>query len=210
MTISEPLPLSPESISPVSAAAAASFQELKVDPALCEILLKQGISAPSPVQALTIPAALSGSDLIVQAQTGSGKTLAFAIPMLAHLKRLQSERGTFALILTPTRELANQICHVVSLLNSEVRPVCLIGGVSMNEQNIELERDNRVIIGTPGRVLDLIEQRCIDLRRVAYFVLDEADEMLGMGFLEDVTKILSKLPVRRQGLFVSATISSRV
>lgn len=210
MTTSEPIPDSQAPIGSAGVIAASSFLDLKVDPALCEILLKQGITVPSAVQTATIPAALSGSDLIVQAQTGSGKTLAFAIPMLAHLERARSERGTFALILTPTRELANQICHVISQLNSQVRPVCLIGGVSMNEQISELDQDNRVIIGTPGRVLDLIEQRCIELRKVAYFVLDEADEMLGMGFLEDVTKILSKLPARRQGLFVSATISARV
>ena len=190
--------------------SAATFADLKVDSAVCSILLSQGIEVPSPVQAVTIPAALGGSDLIVQAQTGSGKTLAFAIPLLAHLKNAKIERGTFALILTPTRELANQICHVMTQLSSDVRPVCLIGGVSMQEQIAELERDSRVIVGTPGRVLDLIEQRRIVLRKVGYYVLDEADEMLGMGFLEDVTKILSQLPARRQGLFVSATISSRV
>ena len=211
MTISsEPSSIIESSDASESAEASSSFLDLKVDPALCAILAGQGISKPSPVQAATIPAALKGSDLIVQAQTGSGKTLAFAIPLLAQLKSTHAGDTTYALILTPTRELANQICHVITQLSTEIQPVCLIGGVSMQEQLADLDRDSRVIVGTPGRVLDLIEQRRIGLRKVAYYVLDEADEMLGMGFLEDVTKILSQLPARRQGLFVSATISSRV
>lgn len=187
-----------------------TFAELNIDSALCALLTSQGIKAPSAVQAATIPCALAGNDLVVQAQTGSGKTLAFVLPLLMHANAWQDKSETYALILSPTRELANQIAGVIALLNSTIQPVCLIGGVSMNQQLQQLDQDARVVIGTPGRVLDLMEQRRLSLRKVSYFVLDEADEMLGMGFLEDVTKILSQLPARRQGLFVSATISPRV
>ena len=187
-----------------------TFDSLVADSRLREALASQGILIPTPVQSATIPAALRGSDLIVQAQTGSGKTLAFVLPLLERLFETDNGNSTYALILSPTRELANQICSVIAMLTDTVRPVCLIGGVSMKEQVQALDQDHRIIVGTPGRVLDLINQKRILLRRCQYFVLDEADEMLGMGFLEDVKEILSKLTGARQGLFVSATISHRV
>lgn len=162
------------------------------------------------MQSAVIPEALSGKDLIVQAKTGSGKTLAFVLPLLQHLEKSQKQRGTIGLVVTPTRELATQICQVIQSVTKDVTPACIIGGESMREQENALSQDNRIVVGTPGRIQDLLRQRIIFLRNCQYFVLDEADEMLSMGFLEEVRSILSRLPDKRQGLFVSATITPRV
>jgi ATP-dependent RNA helicase DeaD len=197
-----------ESLSP------KSFRDLLFHESLLSALDKLGLVTPTPVQEETIPRALAGKDLIVQAKTGSGKTFAFALPLLSHLESLASDGGgkgdTFGLIVTPTRELANQISEVITLLSTNYRPACLIGGESFQKQLRALEEDHRIVVGTPGRILDLIQQRRVFLNKCQYFVLDEADEMLSMGFLEDVRNILSKLPKERQGLFVSATISPYV
>lgn len=187
-----------------------TFKEIVTNPAVLAALEKLQITIPTPVQAQAIPCALTGKDMIVQAKTGSGKTLAFVLPLLTHVEKAADQRSTFALIVTPTRELANQITSVIAAVTDKVAPVCLIGGASMREQEEALARDHRVIVGTPGRILDFIRQRHIILRKCQYFVLDEADEMLSMGFLEEVRAILSRLPDRRQGLFVSATITPRV
>jgi ATP-dependent RNA helicase DeaD len=162
------------------------------------------------VQAATVPVALTGQDLIVQAKTGSGKTLAFVLPLLKALESGEDGDATFAVILTPTRELATQICKTIESLTDQVKPSCLIGGVPMNQQIKALDTDHRVIVGTPGRTLDHLEQRTIVLKSCKYFVLDEADEMLSMDFLEPITAILKRIPEERQGLLVSATITSRV
>lgn len=192
---------------------AASFDELFEDPLLRQKIAGLGFSAPMPVQAKTIPVALSGRDALVQAQTGSGKTLAFVLPALVQLARSEKNgpvRDTFALIVSPTRELALQITEVIRSVCDSLKPVCIIGGVSIDGQINELKNDPRIVVGTPGRILDLIRQKALRLKTCRYFVLDEADEMLSMGFLEDVRAILSRLPDRRQGLFVSATITPRV
>jgi ATP-dependent RNA helicase DeaD len=204
-TTSHPLPETPQ-----AAPVTKSFKEIVTNGAVLAALDRLKIQVPTPVQAQAIPCALSGKDIIVQAKTGSGKTLAFVLPLLTHLERAADHRGTFALIVTPTRELANQICSVIASVTDKVTPCCLIGGASMRDQEEALNRDRRVIVGTPGRLLDFIRQRLIILRNCQYFVLDEADEMLSMGFLEEVRAILSRLPDRRQGLFVSATITPRV
>lgn len=190
------------------------FDEIIPAGPVLEAVKKLGFAAPTPVQSETIPPALKGQDLIVQAHTGSGKTFAFAIPMLIRLQQaIQSgtfQRGTFGLIVSPTRELASQIEEVVRSITNEIQPACLIGGASINAQISALREDPRIVIGTPGRILDLLRQRELNLRKCQMFVLDEADEMLSMGFLEDVTAILSRLPDRRQGMLVSATITPRV
>jgi len=190
------------------------FEEIIPPGAVLEAVKKLGFSAPTAVQAATIPAALSHNDLIVQARTGSGKTFAFVIPMLLKLESAAKagnlSRGTFGLIVTPTRELATQINEVIASISSEVKPACLIGGASMGAQIKALHEDPRIVVGTPGRIMDLIRQRELQLRKCQIFVLDEADEMLSMGFVEDVRAILSRLPDKRQGLFVSATITPRV
>lgn len=187
-----------------------SFAELVADSALVDALKAAGITTPTAVQAQTIPPAAAGHDLIVQAQTGSGKTLAFLLPLILKLRAAPAQVGTFGLIVTPTRELAIQVRDVMRTLTPDIKPALIIGGASQKGQLDELGDDRRVIVGTPGRILDLIRQREIFLRKCRYFVLDEADEMLSMGFLEDVRSILSRLPDKRQGLFISATITPRV
>ena len=186
------------------------FSELLSDVQLVQVLAEQNISIPTEIQARSIPVVRAGRDLIAQAQTGSGKTLAFLLPLVEKLRGVTNITGTYALILTPTRELAVQIQNVMALLAPEIKPVCVIGGASARAQTDALQEDRRVVIGTPGRVLDLLKQRVFVLRSCRYFVLDEADEMLSMGFIDDVRAILSRLPDKRQGLFFSATISPRV
>jgi len=189
-----------------------TFSDILFHPFLIEALTKVGLVYPTPVQEKVIPLALSGRDVIAQAKTGSGKTFAFVLPLLSHLESLR-ETGvdhTFGLIITPTRELANQITDVIAKLSKDYSPACLIGGESQRAQVEALLRDNRIIVGTPGRILDFIRQREIRLEKCQYFVLDEADEMLSMGFIDDVRSILSKLPAERQGLFISATIDTYV
>jgi ATP-dependent RNA helicase DeaD len=177
---------------------------------LLDGLNAMGISNPTPVQARSIPSILEGGDHVIEAQTGSGKTLAFVLPILASLLDSEPYSGNFALIITPTRELAVQVNSIVAQLVPHVHPACIIGGERQEVQVRQLRRDSRIIVGTPGRILDLIGQREILLRKCKMFVLDEADEMLSMGFIDEVRKILAKLPRERQGLFFSATITSRV
>jgi ATP-dependent RNA helicase DeaD len=186
------------------------FVDLDLPQNLIDALSKNNITIATPVQTATIPGVTTGRDLIVQAQTGSGKTLAYVLPLLARLATLPEISSTYALIVTPTRELATQVREVFKSLTDEVRPACLIGGASSRDQIDDLGEDKRVIVGTPGRILDMIRRRAIFLRSCRYFVLDEADEMLSLGFLEDVRAILSRLPDKRQGLFISATITPRV
>jgi ATP-dependent RNA helicase DeaD len=186
------------------------FFSLVKQPAIRQRLEELKIVIPTPVQRGAIPVVLEGHDVIAQAQTGSGKTLAFVLPILSRLLDAGDVRGTFALIVTPTRELATQVRNVVLSVTPDVHPACIIGGAKQSGQVRELKNDPRVIVGTPGRLLDLIEQREINLKDCKMFVLDEADEMLSMGFLEEVRSILSRLPRERQGLFFSATITPRV
>jgi len=177
---------------------------------LLDGLSRMGIATPTPVQARAIPSILEGGDHIIEAQTGSGKTLAFVLPILAALFDSSPHHGNFALIITPTRELAIQVTSIVAQLIPHIHPACIIGGEKQEIQVRQLRRDSRIIVGTPGRILDLIGQREIVLRKCEMFVLDEADEMLSMGFIDEVRKILAKLPAERQGLFFSATITPRV
>jgi superfamily II DNA/RNA helicase len=197
--------LAPETIG----APAAAFAALQ-NPELITALERTGITQPTPVQQQAIPSILEGGDHIIEAQTGSGKTLAFVLPILSKLCAALPYNGNFALIITPTRELAAQVHSIVAKLLPQFQPACIIGGEKQEGQVRQLRRDPRIIVGTPGRILDLIEQREILLRKCRMFVLDEADEMLSMGFIEEVRKILSKLPKERQGLFFSATITPRV
>jgi ATP-dependent RNA helicase DeaD len=187
------------------------FSQLIPDAQLLKSLKDLGIEKPTPIQSAVIPAALAGHDIIAQAQTGSGKTLAFVLPLALKFREDDpSIRSTRALLVTPTRELATQVCSVMAAVFPDIEPVCVIGGMSIKKQLSELDRDPRIVVGTPGRIIDLIQQRAINLKLCQYFVLDEADEMLSLGFIEEVTEILSKLPVERQGMFISATISPRV
>jgi len=187
-----------------------TFASIVSDTDIVEALAVKGITTPTPVQAAVLPEAITGIDMIVQAQTGSGKTLAFGLPLVQRIRREGIRYGTFGLIITPTRELAIQVKEVIASLTPEIKPACIIGGASTKAQIQGMREDNRIVVGTPGRILDLIEQREILLRKCGYFVLDEADEMLSMGFYEDVRAILSRLPEKRQGIFTSATITPRV
>jgi len=180
------------------------------NPTLLASLARLSITTPTPVQREAIPRVLGEGDFIVEAQTGSGKTLAFVLPILSKLLDAMPYSGNFALIVTPTRELATQVASVVQAILPEVEPAVIIGGAKQEGQVRSLRRDSRIVVGTPGRILDLIEQRELQLRRCKMFVLDEADEMLSMGFIEEVRSILSRLPKQRQGLFFSATMTPRV
>jgi ATP-dependent RNA helicase DeaD len=189
----------------------AAFADLVPSKTLTAILEKQGFTAATPVQKETIPPALEGKDLIIQAQTGSGKTLAFGIPLLLNESVKNNKADvTTALVVAPTRELACQVSGVLEKLSEDTTPVLLIGGEPLKVQRKALQHDARIVVGTPGRILDMIRQRALNLKRCGFFVLDEVDEMFSMGFFEDVRAILARLPRKRQGLFLSATVSPRV
>jgi ATP-dependent RNA helicase DeaD len=190
-----------------------TFEDLVPDPGILEAIRRLGFSQPTPVQRRAIPEAMTGRDIIIQARTGSGKTYAFVIPLLTLLQRAEERgeiRSLFGLMIVPTRELAIQIKEAIESLSTKYRPTCVIGGANMEAQINDIRQDPRIVVGTPGRLLDLMRQKVIKLNQCQYFVLDEADEILSSGFLEDVRAILSRLPDRRQGIFSSATITPRV
>jgi len=174
-----------------------------------QALDKMGYNDPTPIQEQAIPSILEGRDVFGCAQTGTGKTAAFALPMLQMLQNRtrEGERTTKALILAPTRELALQISESVKdyskYLNLSYTTV--FGGVSQNMQVRDLRRGVDILIATPGRLLDLMQQGFVKLNHIEYFVLDEADRMLDMGFINDIKKVIAKLPAKRQTLFFSAT-----
>ena len=167
---------------------------------------------PTPVQERAIPLVLEGRDIIAAAKTGTGKTAAFSLPIFDQLGHAGYGEGPLALVVTPTRELAMQIdemCHVIAK-RTKHRVVCLVGGVPYEPQIEKLERGCDVIISTPGRLIDLMNQGAADLSQVQVLVLDEADRMLDMGFLPDVKRIVGKCPAKRQTLLFSATIDASI
>ncbi|MEK6476644.1 DEAD/DEAH box helicase [Catalinimonas sp. 4WD22] len=189
-----------------------TFNELHLIEPILKALHQEGYSKPTPIQAQSIPPILQGKDLLGCAQTGTGKTAAFAIPMLQLLEK-QAPRGKFrnpirALILTPTRELAIQIDESFGAYGRHlpIRHTVIFGGVSQKSQTDALRKGPDILVATPGRLLDLMQQGLIDLRKLELFVLDEADRMLDMGFVHDVKKIIAKIPKERQTLFFSATM----
>jgi ATP-dependent RNA helicase RhlE len=195
-----------------------SFQDLKLIEPLLKAVKEENYTTPTPIQAQAIPIILSRKDLLGCAQTGTGKTAAFAIPMLQLLCEdssritpdtgLRAHRPIKALILTPTRELAIQIGDSFAAYGryTGMEHLVIFGGVPQQSQVQTLRRGIDILVATPGRLLDLIDQRHIQLKDIAYFVLDEADRMLDMGFVHDVKKIIAKLPQKRQSLFFSATM----
>ena len=170
-----------------------SFQDLDLPQWLTDRLAEVGYESPTPVQAAAIPAVRSGVDVVAQAQTGTGKTAAFAIPLLAEID--PSNGPVQALILTPTRELAQQVSDEFATLGeqSELRAFSVYGGVSMDPQ-VEAFKRAHVIVGTPGRLLDHLRRGTLKLKNLRVFGLDEADEMLSMGFEREISEILSLLP----------------
>lgn len=178
-----------------------NFQSLGLTSDLSELLHKQGIDEPTAVQSQAIPALFKGRDILAQAQTGTGKTLAFLLPSLQQIRtEVHAEQ---VLILAPTRELARQIADVAATLapSLDVDVLSLIGGKTIENQLQKLHRHPQVIIGTPGRLLDHCRRNSLDLSGVRRVVVDEADQMLQSGFLEDVDTLISLTPKRRQLLF---------
>lgn len=192
-----------------------TFENLKLVEPILEALRQEGYEKPTPIQAEAIPIVLSGKDLLGCAQTGTGKTAAFSIPILQRLFENGLSRGhrdIKALVLTPTRELAIQIGESFQAYGrfTGVRHTVIFGGVSQQPQTEMLRKGVDVLIATPGRLLDLINQKYVDLRTLEYFVLDEADRMLDMGFIHDIKRILPLLPKKRQTLFFSATMPPEI
>ncbi len=190
---------------------ATTFHSLGISDYILKALEKKGFTTPSPIQERVIPILLSGDkDVIGQAQTGTGKTAAFAIPLIEKLE--ETAPFTQALVLTPTRELALQVCTEIISLKGEkrLRVDAFYGGQSIHEQIGKLRRGVDVVVGTPGRILDLIDRGNLKLKSVSYVVLDEADEMLNMGFLEDVETILEEIKGNKRMLLFSATMPDRI
>lgn len=189
------------------------FIQLGIAQPIIDALSAQGYTTPTPIQAQAIPAALAHNDILGTAQTGTGKTAAFSIPIIQNLMSSTRDRRTIkALILTPTRELALQIDESIAAYSSNVKisHAVIFGGVNQNPQVDAIKRGVEIMTATPGRLLDLMQQGFIDLRNVEFFVLDEADRMLDMGFIHDVKKVIAKLPTKRQTLFFSATMPAEV
>ncbi len=192
------------------------FQDLNLIEPILRALKTEGYTTPTPIQEQAIPILLQRRDLLGCAQTGTGKTAAFTIPILQLLyqDRLQhKEQKTIkALILTPTRELAIQINESIAAYgkNTGLKHLVIFGGVSQHGQTEALRRGVDILVATPGRLLDLIQQRYISLDHIKFLVLDEADRMLDMGFVHDVKKIIAKVPQKRQTLFFSATMPKEI
>ena len=192
------------------------FKDLNLIEPILRALNTEGYSTPTPIQEQSIPVALAGRDLLGCAQTGTGKTAAFAIPILQHLYAEKSNgqrtKGIRALVLTPTRELAIQIDESIAAYGRHLglKHLVVFGGVSQHPQTAALRSGTDILIATPGRLLDLMQQGYISLSNIEIFVLDEADRMLDMGFIHDVKKVISKLPSKRQTLFFSATMPNEI
>ncbi|MGC8518943.1 MAG: DEAD/DEAH box helicase [Steroidobacteraceae bacterium] len=192
-----------------------SFSDLGLRPELLRAVQEKGYSAPTPIQAGTIPAILAGRDVLAGAQTGTGKTAAFVLPILQRLTQ-DAAHGTHAapraLVLTPTRELAAQIADNATGYGRylKLRSAVVFGGVGINPQIDQLRRGCDLLIATPGRLLDLCEQGALNLSRISCFVLDEADRMLDMGFIPAIRRVLKLLPAQRQNLMFSATYTEDI
>ena len=192
------------------------IEDLNLIEPIQRALKSEGYTEPTPIQVKAIPELLKGRDLLGCAQTGTGKTAAFALPILQALaqddEKVKGNRVTKALVVAPTRELAIQIANSFKTYakNLEIRTVPIYGGVSQKPQEKRLAKGVEVIVATPGRLLDLINQKIISLKHIKYFVLDEADLMLDMGMLKDVKKIITYIPKEKQTMFFSATMPSEI
>ncbi|MNS27641.1 DEAD-box ATP-dependent RNA helicase CshA [compost metagenome] len=186
-----------------------SFNQFALHPAILRGVAALGYDVPTPVQESAIPLVLAGRDAIVQAKTGSGKTLAFGLPLLSMLK---PQTRPQALVVLPTRELAIQVCESLASVTktSPLRVVPIYGGVGLGGQERALQKGVDVVVGTPGRLKDLIGRGSLDLSRVHVLVLDEADEMLDMGFRRDIEFLLGRLPSLKQTLILSATMPAAI
>jgi len=199
----------------LNASTSAAFSDLGLSAPLLEALAGEGYARPTPIQAKTVPHVLDGRDLFGCAQTGTGKTAAFALPLIERMlrsRRAPGPRRCRALVLAPTRELAGQILQSFLAYgrHAGITATAVYGGVSQRPQAKALMRGVDVLIATPGRLLDLVGQRLVDIRAVEFLVLDEADRMLDMGFIHDMRRIVGMLPTQRQTLFFSATLPAAV
>jgi len=192
------------------------FEDLKIIEPILKALKEEKYSVPTSIQEKAIPLIINRKDVLGSAQTGTGKTAAFAIPILQHLfldrQRNISPRKINALIITPTRELAIQIAESFSTYGkfTGIKNTVIFGGVTQGRQTDALRRGVDILVATPGRLLDLMNQGFVRLNDIEYFVLDEADRMLDMGFIHDIRKIIAKLPTKRQSLFFSATMPNNI
>jgi ATP-dependent RNA helicase RhlE len=195
-----------------------TFSDLQLIAPLLKAIKEQGYTTPTPVQAQAIPFILQGRDILAGAQTGTGKTAGFTLPLLQILSQNRpqhakaSQKKVQALILTPTRELAAQVGESVQTYGKylNLNSTTIFGGVGINPQIKALQAGVDIVIATPGRLLDLIEQKAINLSSISFFVLDEADRMLDMGFIRDIRKVITLLPKQRQNLLFSATYSDEI
>ena len=195
-----------------------NFEELNLAPAILKAVQEQGYTEPTPIQAQAIPVVLGGHDLLGGAQTGTGKTAAFTLPLLQRLSESAPAQNKFggkgirALVLTPTRELAAQVEESVQTYGKylELTSTVIFGGVGMNPQITKVKKGVDILVATPGRLLDLMQQGVLDLGQVQILVLDEADRMLDMGFIHDVKKVLAAVPKDKQSLLFSATFSDEI
>jgi ATP-dependent RNA helicase RhlE len=195
-----------------------TFESLGLAPDILKALSEFGYTKPTPIQAQAIPVALAGGDLMAGAQTGTGKTAAFALPLLQKILPLASNSASparhpiRALVLTPTRELAIQVEESIKVYakHTNLRSLVVYGGVDIKTQTPSLMRGVEILVATPGRLLDHVEQRTLQLGQVQMLILDEADRMLDMGFMPDLKRILALLPKQRQNLMFSATFSNEI
>src|SRR5919202_3513954 len=187
-----------------------SFADLALDAPLLETLSDVGYESPSPIQVQAIPPLMEGRDVIGQAQTGTGKTAAFGLPMIQFVD--PGDDDVQALVLTPTRELCIQVTQALRAYGAHkgIQPVAVFGGAPIKTQQAQLKQGGQIVVGTVGRVLDLISRHSLVLHSCRYLVLDEADEMLDLGFLEDVEKILAITPGGRQTALFSATMPPEI
>jgi len=186
-----------------------TFEEFQLSPALLKGIIDLGFETPMPIQAKAIPLAMEGKDIFGQAQTGTGKTAAFGLPIL---EKITPKEGTQALIVCPTRELAVQVSQELTRLSrhQSLLVVPIYGGQSIEHQIRILKKVPEVVVGTPGRLLDHMQRRTMRLDRISILVLDEADEMLDMGFVDDIRAIIQACPEGRQTMMFSATLPQEV
>ena len=195
-----------------------SFESLGLAEPILKAIAEAGYTSPTPIQKQAIPAVLDGGDLLAGAQTGTGKTAGFTLPLLHQLaasappRAPNTKRPVRALILTPTRELAAQVEESVRTYGKylPLKSMVMFGGVGMNPQIDALRRGVDILVATPGRLLDHHQQGNLDLSQVEYFVLDEADRMLDMGFIHDIKRVLAIVPPKKQSLLFSATFSDDI
>ena len=188
-----------------------TFKDLGIDSDICQALEGRGITAPFPIQEQAIPLALTGQDIIGQAKTGTGKTLGFGLPLIQSLG-LDPAHGAKALVVVPTRELAIQVAEDLKLAcsNRSTTVAAIYGGKAYEGQVAEIDAGAQIIVGTPGRLIDLSKQKKLDLQHIQFMVLDEADEMLDLGFLPDVERLFAYTPEHRQTMLFSATMPGAI